>query len=151
MADTAAAPTAPRRPSPASRVLAVPAAEPGQALDYFLRARLACETDPFDVHHDVSDGVPGFVLIDARQEAAYREETLPGARSVPHPTMTADVLAGLDPAPLYVTFGWGPACNAGTKAAAALAGAGFRVKEMIGGLEYWKRQNYPTQTRGPVT
>ncbi|MEU8518281.1 rhodanese-like domain-containing protein [Streptomyces sp. NBC_01216] len=147
MADASAAPES-RGPLPGSRVLAVPAAEPGRALDYFLRVRLSCETDPYDVHHDLSEGATGFLLLDARQEAAHREESLPGALSVPHTTMTDERLAALDPGPVYVTFGWGPACNAGTKAAARLASAGFRVKEMIGGLEYWKSQNYPTKPKG---
>lgn len=129
-------------------MLAVPAAEPDPALEYFLRARLSCETDPYDVHHDLSDGVAGFLVIDARQASAYREECLPGALGIPHTEMTAESLGGLDPEPLYVTYGWGPACNAGTKAAVKLAAAGFRVKEMIGGLEYWKRQGYPTTRRG---
>lgn len=136
------------RSSPESRVLAVPAADPAEALGYFAGLRLACETDPFDVHQDLSSGVDGFVLIDTRQAAAHREESLPGARSIPHADLTEALLETLDPAPLYVTYGWGPACNGGTRAAAKLAAAGFRVKEMIGGLEYWKRQSYPTTTRG---
>ncbi|EST31256.1 hypothetical protein N566_20845 [Streptomycetaceae bacterium MP113-05] len=131
-----------------SRVLAVPAAGPRAAHDYFHGIRLACETDPYDVYHDMSAGVSGIVLADARKEPDHREETLPGALSLPHDALTAAVCAGLDPEPLYVTFGWGPGCNAGTSAAAALAAAGLRVKEMIGGLEYWKRQNHPTTRTG---
>ncbi|MEV4945522.1 rhodanese-like domain-containing protein [Streptomyces sp. NPDC053755] len=129
---------------PGSRVLGVPAAAPETALGYFLTARLACETDPYDVHHDLTAGVTGFVLVDARSTAAYEEECLPGALGLPHADLTDAVLRGLDPGPVYVTYGWGPACNAGSRAAATLAAAGFRVKEMIGGLEYWKRQNHPT-------
>ncbi|MEU0522934.1 rhodanese-like domain-containing protein [Streptomyces niveus] len=144
--DDEASPPGDGRATPESRVLAVPAADPTQALGYFHGVRLACETDPFDVHQDLSAGVDGFVLIDARQAAAYREESVPGARSIPHADLTDELLSALDPAPLYVTYGWGPACNGGTRAAAKLAAAGFRVKEMIGGLEYWKRQSYPTTT-----
>lgn len=134
-------------PETGSRVLGIPAADPETALGYFLRARLACETDPYDVHHDLAAGVGGFVLVDARTTAAYEEECLPGALSLPHAELVDTVLSGLDPDPVYVTYGWGPACNAGSRAAARLAAAGFRVKEMIGGLEYWKRQNHPTKTR----
>ncbi|MEU5696340.1 rhodanese-like domain-containing protein [Actinosynnema sp. NPDC020468] len=122
-----------------SRVLAFPAADPADALAYFRRVRLSCETDPFDVHHDLAAGVPGIVLIDARTADAYRAEHLPESRSLPHADITEDVVAMLDRDSVYVTYGWGPACNAGTRAAAALAAAGLRVKEMIGGLEYWKR------------
>jgi rhodanese-related sulfurtransferase len=38
----------------------------------------------------------------------------------------------------------GPGCNGSTRAAARLAALGFQVKELIGGLEYWKREGYPT-------
>src|SRR5207245_11627846 len=41
-----------------------------------------------------------------------------------------------------VVYCWGPACNAATKAAVRLAALGFRVKEMIGGIEYWDREGY---------
>lgn len=131
-----------------SRVFAYPAAEPKVALGWFLETRLACETDPYDVFHDLESGVTGFVLVDARKAEAHQTESLPGACNLPHAEMTDEQLAGLAPEPLYVTFGWGPACNAGTRAAAKLAAAGFRVKEMIGGLEYWKRQEFPTTGTG---
>ena len=41
---------------------------------------------------------------------------------------------------------WDPGCNAGAKGAERLAALGFRVKEMIGGFEYWKRNGYPIGT-----
>ncbi len=34
---------------------------------------------------------------------------------------------------------------ASTKTAIKLATAGFRVKELIGGLDWWKRDGYPTE------
>lgn len=128
-----------------SRVLLVPAAEPAAALDYFQRLRLACETDPYDVYHDLTAGLGGLILVDTRKTEAYQEEHLPGARCLPHEEIDTAVLAALDRERVYVTYGWGPACNAGTRAAAKLAAAGLRVKEMIGGLEYWKRANYPVE------
>ena len=35
---------------------------------------------------------------------------------------------------------WGPACNGASKAAARLAAQGYRVKEMLGGIEYWRKE-----------
>ncbi|GGO93662.1 rhodanese-like domain-containing protein [Wenjunlia tyrosinilytica] len=128
----------------ASRVLGIPAAPALEAAAYH-RARLASETDPFDVHHDLTEGVQGFVVLDVRQPAAHAEGHVPGARSLPHAGITAEAVAGLDPDTLYVTYGWGPACNGGTRGAARLAELGFRTKEMIGGFEYWKRGGYPIE------
>lgn len=35
---------------------------------------------------------------------------------------------------------WGPACNGASKAAAQLAAQGYLVKEMLGGIEYWRKE-----------
>ncbi|MEV6778446.1 rhodanese-like domain-containing protein [Streptomyces syringium] len=131
-----------RRPG---RVLGAPSAEPAAALHYFQQTKLSCETDPYDVHHDLQEGASGFVVLDTRRTTAYEAEHIPGARSLPHQDITAKNVAGLDPELLYITYGWGPACNGGTRGAAKLAALGFRVKEMIGGFEYWKRGGYPTR------
>jgi rhodanese-related sulfurtransferase len=45
-----------------------------------------------------------------------------------------------------VTYCWGPGCDGATRAALALARIGFRVKEMIGGIEYWTREGLPVRT-----
>lgn len=40
---------------------------------------------------------------------------------------------------------WGPACNGATKAAAKLSTLGFRIKEMLGGIEYWRKEGGPVE------
>ncbi|MCX5388361.1 rhodanese-like domain-containing protein [Streptomyces sp. NBC_00083] len=126
------------------RTLEVPPAAPERAQEYFQHVRLACETDPFDVHHDLEEGVRGLVVLDVRRPGAYAAEHVRGALSLPHQDIGSATAKSLDPEPLYVTYGWGPACNGGTRAAAKLTALGFRVKEMLGGFEYWKRAGYPT-------
>ncbi len=37
----------------------------------------------------------------------------------------------------------GPACNGAAKGAVRLASLGFRVKEMLGGIEYWRKEGGP--------
>jgi rhodanese-related sulfurtransferase len=46
---------------------------------------------------------------------------------------------------VYVTYCSGVGCNASAKAAAKLAKLGFKVKERIGGLQWWKEQGYSTE------
>lgn len=53
----------------------------------------------------------------------------------------------LDPAVPVVTYCWGPACDGATRAALALAELGYRVKEMLGGFEYWVREGFEFETR----
>ncbi|HEV7472329.1 MAG TPA: hypothetical protein VGO23_21455 [Pseudonocardia sp.] len=45
-----------------------------------------------------------------------------------------------------VTYCWGPGCDGATRGALALARAGFRVKEMPGGIEYRIREGFAVET-----
>jgi rhodanese-related sulfurtransferase len=128
-----------------SRVLRVAAAAPADAAAHFAR-RLVHETDCSDVHADLAAGTLGFVVVDARSAADYARGHVPGARSLPHATIGEHTAATLDPDTLVVTYCWGPHCNGATQAAAKLAGLGFRVKEMIGGFDYWCREGYAVET-----
>jgi len=130
------------------KVAAVPAAAPVEALAHFGR-RLAFETDCADVHDDLAAGVSGFVVVDARSHDAYEDGHVPGARSLPHATIDAVTTAGLPPDAVIVTYCWGVHCNAATKAAAALAGLGFQVKEMLGGVAGWLAEGYPLESGCP--
>ena len=124
-----------------SQVRRTPAADPGDAVDHF-RSRLAFETDPSDLHADVESGVPGIVIVDARSREAFGRSHIPGAVNLPHREITAETTAGLDRDALYVTYCSGPGCNGSTKGALRLAELGFRVKELIGGIEYWRREGH---------
>lgn len=129
---------------PFSAVLETPAAPPEQARQHFL-AKLSVETDPSDVKADLDRGAKGFVVIDARSRADYDRAHVPGALSIPYRTISPQTTAALDPNDLIVVYCWSPACNAAAKAGARFAALGFKVKEMIGGIEYWKKEGYPVE------
>ncbi len=89
------------------------------------------------------------VVIDARSPIGFEREHIPGAINFPHRTMTEVSTKSLDKNVTYVTYCDGIGCNASTKAALKLASYGFRVKELMGGLEWWKKDGYSTEgTRG---
>lgn len=115
-----------------------------EATDHF-RAKLSYETDPADLHADLEKGVSGIIVIDARSTRSFAEEHIPGALSLPSRSIDADATSGLPRDATLVTYCWGPGCNGSTKAALRLSALGFRVKELIGGIEYWKREGYPTE------
>ncbi len=113
--------------------------------------KLACETDPYDLREDLQKGEK-IVVIDARSREAYAEEHIPGAVSLPHREMNAKTTKGFRKDTLYVIYCYGVGCNASTKGALNMSRLGFCVKELIGGLEWWKRDGYETEgktvTRG---
>ena len=108
------------------------------------RNKLAFETDAWDLSEMVRAG-ENIVIIDARSEKSYAQEHIPGAISFPHRQMNADSTKNLDQQALYVTYCDGIGCNASTKGALKLAEMGFRVKELIGGIDWWKRDGYATE------
>ncbi|AYA20131.1 sulfurtransferase [Streptomyces alfalfae] len=105
-------------------------------------------------HADVSDvasalavdGDPGFVVIDTRSTASWDQGRVPGAIHLPTALIPEQATELLDPSTPVVTYCWGPGCNGATRAALALAQRGFRVKEMLGGFEYWVREGFAFET-----
>lgn len=120
-------------------------AQPSQSVEY-LQRKLAFYSDAWDLAEDVQKGNPGIVVLDVRSETHYRQGHITTARSFPHRTMTAETLAQLDPSLLYITYCDGIGCNGSTKGALKLAQAGFYVRELIGGLDFWKRDQHPVTT-----
>ena len=84
-------------------------------------------------------------MVDGRSAEAYALERIPGALSLPHRGIDADSTASLDRSRTYVCYCDGIGCNASTKTALKLLMLGFEVKELIGGLDWWKRDGYPTE------
>lgn len=122
-----------------SLVLETPAAAPEVAHRHFL-AKLAVETDAADVRLDLQRGQTGFLLVDARSPQDFEECHIPDAINLPYRKITAESTAHLSKEKPLVVYCWSPGCNAATKAAVRLSSLGFQVKEMIGGLEYWRRE-----------
>jgi rhodanese-related sulfurtransferase len=118
---------------------------PADAAAHFAR-RLTVETDVSDVAAALDSGAPGFVLLDSRGTQAWAQGHVPGAIHLPGREITARADEELDRSVPVVTYCWGPGCNGATRAALALALLGFRVREMIGGFEYWAREGFPVET-----
>jgi len=106
-------------------------------------SKLAYEIDSWDLKVALDAG-ENVIVIDARSPEAHAREHIPGAISLPHRQMSAETTAALDRAALVVAYCDGIGCNASTKGALAMARLGFRVKELMGGLDWWKRDGHPT-------
>ncbi|MDG4833071.1 rhodanese-like domain-containing protein [Solwaraspora sp. WMMD1047] len=130
---------------PCHPALAPPPAAPDHAAAWFA-AKLAAQTDVSDVRAALASGDPGFQLVDSRTLPGWRQGHIPGAIHLPTSVIPVRAAQLLDPAVPVVTYCWGPGCDGATRAAHALASRGFRVKEMIGGIEYWIREGFPVVT-----
>ncbi|WP_338670107.1 rhodanese-like domain-containing protein [Pseudodesulfovibrio methanolicus] len=106
--------------------------------------KLRWEIDSWDLNESRKNG-QNVVVVDARGAAAYDAEHIPGAVSLPHREMNEASTAGFDRDALYVAYCDGIGCNASTKGALNMTRLGFTVKELIGGLDWWKRDNHPTE------
>jgi rhodanese-related sulfurtransferase len=127
-----------------SFVLETPVAETQAAQQHF-QSKLSFETDVWDVMTDLERGRSDFVVIDFRSRADFDARRIAGAIHLAYRSMDAETTAHLPKDKVMVTYCSGPGCNGSTKGALKLASLGFRVKEMIGGLEYWIKEGGPLE------
>jgi len=106
------------------------------AVRYF-QDKLAYETSAREVVAAVKAG-DKMTIVDVRRAEAYNKGHIVDALN-----LTLDDLANasrtLDTAKLIVVYDWGPGSTESTRAALSLASQGFRVRELLGGFEYWMR------------
>lgn len=114
------------------------------ALAHF-ESRLEWEIDSADLHADRD----AYIVIDARTPEVFAMGHVPGAINLPHRTITAETVPFPKDAVL-VTYCDGIGCNASTKAAVKLSRLGYRVKEMIGGMDWWRRDGLPVHDGEPA-
>ena len=114
------------------------------AADFFA-AKLAYETDPADLAAARAQGA-GPLVLDVRSQAAWDQGHIPGAVHVPNSDLAARAAeVAPDRGAEVVVYCWGPGCNGSTRAALTLATLGWtRVRELIGGFEYWSREGFAT-------
>ncbi|WP_340383721.1 rhodanese-like domain-containing protein [Streptomyces sp. SS7] len=132
--------------SPVNPVLRVAPAAPAEAAAHF-RASLVFHADVSDVAAVLAaGGDPGFVVLDSRSPQAWDQGHIPGAVHLPTALIAEQAERLLDRNVPVVTYCWGPGCNGASRAALALAELGYRVKEMLGGFEYWVREGFAYET-----
>ena len=100
---------------------------------------------PADLYADIVAGTPNLVVVDARFAEAYAVEHVPGAINLPWRVLDETTTAHLSREALYVVYCWNASCHASTKTARRLEALGFKVKELHGGLERWRKEGYPTE------
>lgn len=110
----------------------------------FYEAKLRFEIDSWDLF-EALQSEEKVMVIDARSSEAYAREHIPHAVNIPHRMMTEESMSHLEKTVMYVTYCDGIGCNASTKGALNMARLGFTVKELMGGIDWWKRDGYATE------
>ena len=108
----------------------------------FFAAKLQFEIDACDLNRAIKENGNNFEIVDARSERAYNLEHIKGAISLPYAQMNEETVKHLDKNKIYVSYCDGYGCNASTKGALRLSELGFKVKELIGGIESWKFEGH---------
>ncbi|WP_081740462.1 rhodanese-like domain-containing protein [Aquimarina pacifica] len=109
----------------------------------FYENKLAYEMDPADLYEALENNLD-IVVIDTRKAFGYEKEHIPTAINLPHREMTKENTKHLDKRKTYICYCDGIGCNGSTRGALAMAKLGFTVKELIGGLTWWKFDGYAT-------
>ncbi|WP_430906579.1 rhodanese-like domain-containing protein [Maribacter sp. 2-571] len=115
----------------------------------FYENKLAYQMDPSDLW-DALENEESVVALDTRKAFGFEKEHIPTAINLPHREMNTENTAHLDPSKTYVCYCDGIGCNASTKGALQMAKLGFKVKELVGGLEWWKFDGYATEGTAPT-
>lgn len=109
--------------------------------------KLHFETDCYDVYQDIQSKSNDFILVDVRSEEDYNAYHAQGAINIPNRQITKEFMSQYSPTTKFVVYCWGPGCNGAAKAAFKLSELGYHVKEMLGGIEYWKEKElYPVES-----
>jgi rhodanese-related sulfurtransferase len=127
-----------------SAVLEYGAPEPGEVAAV-MAGKLRFHTDSWDLSVDLRAERAEIIVVDARTRSAYAAGHIPGAINLPHREMNPVSTATLDRDKVYVVYCDGIGCNGSTKGAYQLARLGFRVKELLGGLDWWHRDGHPVE------
>lgn len=117
------------------------AASSPDALAHF-ESLMRFETDCWDVHHAISNGLQDFVLLDVRSLEAFEAGHVDGAISFPYSKINEEGLQQYEDDTLFVVYCAGPHCNATEKAAIRLAKLNRPVKKMIGGVCGWLDEGF---------
>ncbi len=110
----------------------------------YYREKLEYEWDSADLFENLEKRTD-IVVIDTRKEFAYDQEHIPSSINFPHRTMDEETTTHMNRSKIYVCYCDGIGCNGSTKGALKMAKLGFNVRELIGGLDWWKRDGYSTE------
>jgi len=116
-------------------------------LDYF-KAKQEAYISPMGVKELQKSAPDSFVIVDTRIGPAPTR--IPGTVVIPAPEIDAR-MGELPRDKLLVLYCWETWCSLATKAAIPLLEAGYRVKEMFGGIAAWEGMGFTVERSEETT
>jgi rhodanese-related sulfurtransferase len=110
----------------------------------YYQNKLNYEMDSFDLFNAL-EKKENVIPLDTRRSSIYKKEHIPGAINLHHRDMDENSTKNLDRSKTYVCYCNGIGCDGSTRGALNMTKLGFKVKELIGGLEWWKYDGYSTE------
>lgn len=115
---------------------------------FYYQSKLEYEVDSSDLYNELQNDENIYIVVDGRSPDAFSIEHIKGAVNIWHKDICSNSTKDLDKNKIYICYCDGVGCNASTKTALKLLTLGFKVKELIGGLDWWKRDGYETNISG---
>ena len=115
------------------------------SVQYF-SAKLAYEMTPWALKSILEKNADQVVLLDVRPADMFAAEHIKGAKNIPLP----ELVAGLSTLPkdkTIVTYCGDLTCGLAPKAALELAQKGFKVMELVGGIDVWSKKGFPVEKK----
>lgn len=112
-------------------------------VDYF-KAKLQFENTPHGLN-EIKDK-DSVLVLDVRDRDSYEQEHIPGAANIPLEELE-ERITEVPKQKTVVAYCWTVTCALAPKAALILAHKDYKVQEMVGGIEAWKKAGFPVEGR----
>jgi len=112
----------------------------------YFSAKLAYEMTPWALKAILEKTPETIVLLDVRNAEMFAAEHIKGAINIPLVDLVSK-LATLPKDKTLVTYCGDLTCGLAPKAALELAQKGFKVMELVGGIDVWNKKGFPVEKK----
>jgi rhodanese-related sulfurtransferase len=112
----------------------------------YFSAKLAYEMTPWALKSILEKTPDSIVLLDVRPIDMFVAEHIKGAINIPLVDLVSK-LATLPKDKTLVTYCGDLTCGLAPKAALELAQKGFKVMELVGGIDVWSKKGFPVEKK----
>ena len=112
----------------------------------YFSAKLAYEMTPWALKSILEKTPEQIVLLDVRNVDMFAVQHIKGAINIPLVELVSK-LATLPKDKTIVTYCGDLTCGLAPKAALELAQKGFKVMELVGGIDVWSKKGFPVEKK----